>query len=171
MSRTATAAVAGASGALVAALAQPVTLPAQVALLVSPEHQVARVRDGDTLTVPPLDTMQLLYWANRQPEGVRFLCVQAPERGEAGWAEASAWVSTRVGTGEVRLDPDPRPGSPRRDTFGRLLAFVSDVQGSVNLDLVDQGLARFDRAHPCARASEFEQAELRARAAHRGLWQ
>lgn len=163
----ASAAVAAVAGA---ALSGAALQPLMVQVLVSQEHAVSRVRDGDTLTVPPLTDAQALFWANRSPEGVRFLCVQAPERGEPGWAEAGAWVSTRLGTNPVHLEPDPRPGSPRRDTFGRLLAFVSDAQGSVNLALVEDGVARFDRGHPCARASEFEMAEARARAAHRGLW-
>lgn len=160
-------------GAAVASVASLIGPPSAVIELVVPlTHEVTRVRDGDTITVPPLTERQLVYWANRRPEGVRLLCVQAPERGEPGYHEAARWLQQRLPSGgRVVLRADPRAGAPRRDAFGRLLAFLSTEDGTdLNLGLVQEGLAPADREYDCPRRSEFLAAEDAARAAHRGVW-
>lgn len=163
-------AVVASAGAMFAAagtglvVSLPVTVPT--------DHVVEHVRDGDTITVPELTAPQLLFWTNHQPEGVRFLCVQAPERGKPGWAAARDWMRTRMPDGStVRLEADPRPNTARRDTFGRMLAFVYTASGEdLNLGLVRQGLAPADHKYDCPRREAFDAAERSARSEHLGLW-
>lgn len=72
--------------------------------------RLVRVIDGDTLAVSVRD----------HPVRVRLLDIDSPERGEPGWAEASAAARQRYGPPDTRLSCTigPRP----RDAFGRILA-------------------------------------------------
>lgn len=105
--------------------------------------RVVNVVDGDTLDV-------------RSPGGaeerVRVIGIDAPERGECGYGEASVAVADLVFGRDVDLVPGARGD---RDRYGRLLRYV-DVDGvDAGLELLHQGLAiaRYDSrdgygAHP-----------------------
>lgn len=94
---------------------------------------VVRVVDGDTLDV----------WFYDQVERVRLLKVDTPERGCPLFDAATAFVRERVEGKRVALRF--APGSPGRDSYGRLLAEVQiQREGRVvdlGSELLDAGLA------------------------------
>jgi len=124
---------------------------------------VVRVIDGDTLIVryrPP----------GPMDERVRLLNVDTPERGRPGHREATDALRRLVAGKRVNLDFE-RPGRPKRDGFGRLLAYVIADGLNVNLELVRLGRSRFCTDYGRGRlADAFEGAEREARDAGRGLW-
>ena len=106
---------------------------------------VARVVDGDTIVVQdllllrvagPSGAIRTLY------EGkIRLLDVSAPEPGQPGGPEATAWMRARLPAGEaVCLTDLAMP--VRLDGFGRVLARVLDSDGDVGAGIVAAGLAR-----------------------------
>jgi micrococcal nuclease len=129
---------------------------------------VVDVVDGDTVRVRldrPIRT-----------ETVRYIGVDTPESVKPGtpvqcFAKAADAFNRRLVEGRrVRL----RPGSERRDRYGRLLAYVH-VTGArplfVNAALVRGGYARTLEIPPnTERADLFAALERRAREAGRGLW-
>jgi micrococcal nuclease len=125
--------------------------------------RVTRVVDGDTIHV----------LMDGRDERVRFIGIDSPEIAHGGRPaecfgdRAFDQTRRRLEGRSVRLDFDV----DRRDRFGRLLAYVSDAQGLVNLALVRDGYAIVLTVPPDTRlADEFERAEVDARAAGRGLW-
>jgi len=75
---------------------------------------VAFVVDGDTLHV---------LLPNDREEKVRVLGIDTPERGECGYARATAFARRLAAGRRVTLTTDPTQA--RRDRFGRLLAYVT----------------------------------------------
>lgn len=71
--------------------------------------QVVRVIDGDTIVI-------------EGGERVRLLCVDTPERGQPGWAEARDFLRELVEGRAVRLVRED--GHRNRDRYGRLLRLV-----------------------------------------------
>ncbi|MFC6825549.1 lamin tail domain-containing protein [Halopelagius fulvigenes] len=140
---------------------------------------VTRVADGDTANV---------RFSNGSADTVRLLGVDSPEvRGsnspgefegvpdtaagraclaDAGEAAAS-YARERLAGEEVRLVFDER--ADRRDSHGRLLAYVRVGGGSVNRDLLRRGHARLYDGTFTERERYFA-AERRAREEGRGLW-
>lgn len=112
-----------------------------------------RVIDGDTV---------------RFPHGAcRLLGIDAPERRQAGWLEATAALSARLGTERMRV---MRFG---HDRYGRDLCIVVDRDGEeINLWMVETGhaWAYLTNRRPYG-GRAVREAETRARAARRGLWQ
>ncbi len=142
-------------------------LGATIAFEVDPTYRLERgAIDGDTIRIAPLTQIQELYWAEDGPESVRLLCVSAPELHQPGGPEAHAWLASHVGLGPLELEAGP----DRRDGFGRMLAFARVGGVDLNLEIVRQGLARFERRYPCVRRGEFDAVEAEARAARRGVW-
>ena len=101
-----------------------------------PDCPVVRVVDGDTLVVRyrPAEAVE---------ERVRLLDIKAPDRGEPGFAEATADLTRLVGEKKrVRLEFDG--DRTRRDAFGRLLCYVRDADGRLlNVELVKSGVAEY----------------------------
>jgi micrococcal nuclease len=129
----------------------------------APLVPVTSVVDGDTIHVT----------FDGRDERVRFIGIDTPEVAHGGRPaecfgdRAADETRRRLGGRSVRLDFDV----DRRDRFGRLLAYVSDAEGLVNLALVRDGYAIVLTVPPDTRmADEFERAEADARAAGRGLW-
>lgn len=142
--------------------------------------EVARVNDGDTITVH----------LGGRPELVRLIGVDAPETvhskslarkakssGRSATEEAKAGAASReallklVAVGDkVRL-VDGRPQTRKRDRYGRLLAFVYSADGKLlNQEMIAQGWARAYRSFDYRHKSDFLRAESEARLARRGLW-
>lgn len=149
------------------------------------EATVERVVDGDTVEV---------RFDDGSTETVRLLGVDAPETRvdnepgefedvpdtEAGRTclqrageEATAVARERLAGERIRVQTDPR--ADRRGGYGRLLAYVSLVNGSTdgetsfNAGLLDAGHARlFDATFE--RRDRFARLERSAREASRGLW-
>lgn len=55
-------------------------------------------------------------------ERVRLLCIDTPERGQPGYAEATEFLRGLIEGKRVRLEADPKHND--RDRFGRLLRYV-----------------------------------------------
>lgn len=104
---------------------------------------VTNVVDGDTIDVRA---------TNGTEERVRIIGIDTPERGECGFEDAAAALSTLVMSKSVELAPGARDD---RDRYDRVLRYV-DVNGvDAGLDLIGRGLAiaRYDSrdgygAHP-----------------------
>ena len=142
--------------------------------------EVARINDGDTITVH----------LRGKPELVRLIGVDAPETahskslarkakrsGRSATEEAKAGAASRkamlklVAVGDkVRL-VDGRPQTRKRDRYGRLLAFVYLDDGRLlNQEMIAQGWAQAYRSFKYRHKSDFLRAQSQARLARRGLW-
>jgi micrococcal nuclease len=124
---------------------------------------VTRVVDGDTIEVM-LDGVE---------EDVRYIGVDTPESVKPGepvecfGLAASHFNEELVGDGRVRLVFDRE----RRDSYGRLLAYVYLDELLVNAELVRRGYATALTIAPNdSRAALFERLEREAAVAGRGLW-
>jgi len=115
---------------------------------------VLRVIDGDTCVLED----------GRQ---VRYAGINAPEKGDFLFDEATQANNRLVGGKEIRLEL----GSPQKDKGGRLLAYIFVDELFVNQELVRQGYAHIQ--HPLAKKyrESFIQAQEEARAARRGIWE
>jgi endonuclease YncB( thermonuclease family) len=129
-----------------------------------PTWPLVRVVDGDTA---------IIKYAAAGPteERLRFLRIDAPERGEPGFAEATAALKKLLGDGPVRIEFE-EPGVLKRDNFGRLLVYVFNERGqNVNVELVRLGWSLFQTKYGEGRlAVEFRNAQAEASHAMRGLW-
>jgi len=105
-------------------------VPPTVSTTAVPGTRVVDVIDGDTVDVTG-------------GERVRLIGIDAPERGECGFGEATAALRSLVEGKVVRLVPGARDD---RDRYGRLLRYV-EVDGlDANLEMIRRGLAtaRYD---------------------------
>jgi len=94
-------------------------------------HQVAKVYDGDTITL-------------KNGERVRLLGINTPEiesryrQNEAGGQAAKIWLQDKLKSGEVLLEYDQQ----KRDKYKRLLAHLFLPSGEhLNKVMLEQGLA------------------------------
>ncbi len=124
---------------------------------------VVRVVDGDTIEARVGDRV----------EDVRYIGIDTPETVKPDTPvqcfgpQASSFNHRLVEERQVRLVF----GVERRDTYGRLLAYVYLGDRFINADLVRRGLARSLTIPPNDRfAPLFRRLELRAARAGRGLW-
>ena len=127
--------------------------------------EVREIVDGDTLRVHTA----------RGDERVRLIGVDAPElhHPEEGeqylGAEARAFVAQRAGDPGVTLEFDE--SQPRRDRFGRLLAYVRTDEGEdLGAALLERGMARVLKRYRFARRGRYLELESRARKAGLGIW-
>jgi len=100
------------------------------------DNCVARVIDGDTFML-------------RTGEYVRLICINTPERTDAGYFEATKFLQQLIENKEVRLEKD----ISETDKYNRLLRYVyiNDSSGKeifVNRELVQQGFAVIWRYPP-----------------------
>ncbi len=120
--------------------------------------QVRRVVDGDTIEVT----------VNGKREGVRYIGLDAPEKGWPGY-RASTEANRRLVEGrQVYLVRDVE----ERDRYNRLLRYVYTTKGIlVNLYLIQQGWAIPVEYPPNTRyAQEFLAAAQEAAREKRGFW-
>ncbi|NND84447.1 MAG: hypothetical protein HKN46_04800 [Acidimicrobiia bacterium] len=119
--------------------------------------KVVEVVDGDTLIV--------LH--DGEEVSVRLIGINAPERGECGYEEATEALAGLASEGFVALIIDVTD----TDEFGRLLRYVTVLGSDLGKRLVADGLAVARRYPPdTARAEEYADAEKEARDAGLGLW-
>jgi micrococcal nuclease len=119
---------------------------------------VVRISDGDTIRV---------RLASGREERVRYIGIDAPERGDCFSARATAFNARLVAGREVRLEPD----AEERDRYGRLLAYVYAEGTFVNEELVRRGYAQPLTVPPNVRyAARFRRLADAARSAGSGLW-
>ncbi|MEO7151038.1 MAG: thermonuclease family protein [Burkholderiaceae bacterium] len=118
---------------------------------------VTHVSDGDTVWVRP-------DGARRKPLKLRIRGIDAPERCQAGGAEASAALKSRLLQARVEVR------SRASDRYGRLLVELRDERSGddVGAWMVERGQAWSDgfRGRPGPYAAQ----EREARRAHRGLF-
>lgn len=124
--------------------------------------RVVDVVDGDTIDV-------------RKRSGkvvrIRLLGIDTPEvygGVECGGRAASALMK-RLATGRVRAQTDPR--QPKRDRYGRLLAYVSKGRVDLNRRMVWKGRAKvYVVGNRFSRYRSYIRAEKSARRDNRGSW-
>jgi micrococcal nuclease len=131
---------------------------------------------GAAVVVRPVDGDTVVVEVDGQEEPVRLIGIDTPESVapdrpvECFGPEAKARTAALLPEGTVvRLERDVEA----RDRYDRLLAYVIRAEDDVlvNRLLVEEGLAEAIAYPPnLAHQQELEQAEVAARAAHRGLW-
>ena len=119
-------------------------------------YTVLQVIDGDTVKL-------------EDGRRVRYLGIDAPEKGDLYYTEATLFNNTLVGGKAIRLEFS---GS-RQDKDGRLLdyVFVDNTDNTfVNEALVSQGFADLRHPVPKQYRQRLCQAQQEARAKGRGIW-
>lgn len=142
------------------------TISAEPSKLLASER-VARVIDGDTVEL------------NRGGSLVRcrLIGVDAPEattKVEPYGPEATAYLRGWIEGKAVRVDYERKDkrGEWERDRYGRLLVYLLADRGrqSVNIALVERGIARFYGDFPTRYRAAFKTAEKSARDRGLGIW-
>jgi micrococcal nuclease len=159
----------GAVGFFLGRGCQPNLAPLRTAQMSSPvsapeanydpgDYYLDHIVDGDTV------------WVRKGSDltNVRLLRVDAPERDENGYAEATQELQRLLGDeSSIRLEFEEEP----KDEHGRTLAYLFVEGRNVNVDLVRSGWsAFFDRYGRGKYAKEFVAAEAEARRERRGIW-
>jgi endonuclease YncB( thermonuclease family) len=145
---------------LVAALGAALALAPGAAPGSSSRYVVARVADGDTLTLT-------------SGARVRLVQVDSPEIGTGEcYAQAARRELLRLTPVGSRVALEGDPALDRVDRNGRLLRYVRRGALDVNLELVRRGAAApyFYRGDRGKYASRLLSAAVAARASRRGLW-
>ncbi|MGI8314572.1 thermonuclease family protein [Halobacillus mangrovi] len=129
-----------------------------------PAATVTRVIDGDTIEIE----------MNGKTEDVRLLLVDTPETKHPDLPvqpygpEASQFAEDTLNDKQVRVEYD----GPKRDKYGRLLAYLWIDGENFNQMLLEQGLARlayvFDP--PYTHYEIFVKAQTRAANANKNIW-
>lgn len=125
--------------------------------------RVLRIVDGDTIVVT--------FGHSDNTEKIRLLNINTPEKGESGFYEASNKLSSLLENSSVQLE-FVNSGSPTRDRYDRILAFVFVNDIFVNYEMVKSGWSDFFTEYGRGRyARPFEYAEEVAHSSRRGLHQ
>jgi len=125
--------------------------------------RVLRIVDGDTIVVT--------FGNSDNTEKIRLLNINTPEKGEPGYYEASNKLSSLLENSSVQLE-FVNSGSPTRDPYDRILAFVFVNDIFVNYEMVKSGWSEFFTKYGRGRyARPFEYAEENAHSSRRGLHQ
>ncbi|NNL86272.1 MAG: hypothetical protein HKP27_11495 [Myxococcales bacterium] len=116
---------------------------------------VTRVVDGDTVYVSCSEAGR---WSADRVK-VRLLNIDAPERGQPGYDEASVALGALVANREVYL-AFAEPGQPSYGRYGRLLAYLFVDDLNVNVEMVRLGFSAFYTKYGDGRfAEQFRDAE------------
>lgn len=116
---------------------------------------VARVVDGDTLQL-------------ESGERVRLLGINAPERGQFYFEEATSRLEELVEGKKVKLEKDIEG----KDRYGRLLRYVFLKGQNINVKLIREGYAHVYVIPPNVKyEEELRKAEEEAKAKGKGIWQ
>lgn len=117
--------------------------------------KVTEVIDGDTIVITG-------------GYRVRYIGIDAPEKGEAFYSEARQANQRLVGGKKVRLEKDISD----MDRYGRLLRYVYVNSTFVNAELVRQGYARAHSYPPDTKYQNYlEAAQREAQQGGKGIWQ
>jgi micrococcal nuclease len=126
----------------------------------SGEATVARVNDGDTLTLV-------------SGERVRLVQIDAPELGEGEcYAREARHELERLAPPRARVELESDPRLDDRDRFGRLLRYVHAGSVNVNVELVRRGAATpyFRSGDEGVHADDLLDAAADARRDGLGMW-
>lgn len=142
------------------------TRPATITAPAGGPFTVQSVVDGDTIRID----------CNGESTRVRLVGINTPETVkdgspvECGGPEASTALHTILDSGQVFLSTDPAQGE--RDRYGRLLAYVWAMDGSlVNQTMLTMGHAEatgYGKSY--AYKQPFEAAAKEAKNSGRGMW-
>ncbi len=131
--------------------------------------RVSRVIDGDTLDIEIHDPLH-----DRPVTRIRLWGIDCPETASLDHPaepladHAAAFVRALIGDRDVILYLEPHR---TRGTFGRLLAHVEITgRGSLNLALLEAGLAAADDRWPHKHLERYAKAQRAARQDKIGLW-
>ena len=121
---------------------------------------VTRFVDGDTVDIACAGV-----WVR-----VRLLNIDTPERGRAGFHEATEALR-QMAEGRTIYLVYEYPYGPSRGRYGRLLAYLYADELNINLEMVREGWTPFYTKFGAGRfPAEFMQAEAEAMRGRRGLW-
>ena len=112
-----------------------------------------RVIDGDTL----------VYGDQK----IRLACVDAPEKGQAGWLFSKTLLETKVSGKSLNIK------QVGKDAYGRIVGIVTYQEKNVNLEMLGEGgaMTNFDNKRHCNDEKDsFIAAEEKAIAAQVGIW-
>lgn len=134
--------------------------------LVTPLYSVSKVVDGDTLHID----------IDGKDETVRLIGINTPETVDPRrpvqcfGKEASAYMKSIANGENVRLEYDDTQS--RRDTYGRLLAYVYLEDGQmINRKMIAEGYAyEYTYMTPYSYQKEFRNLQNLAKQSGRGLW-
>jgi micrococcal nuclease len=116
--------------------------------------EVIGISDGDTITV----------LKDRKPLKIRLFGVDSPEMGQPFGKAARQYTSSQLFGREVRIAPRDY------DQYGRVIGIVTLHNGTnFNEMLIREGFAWW-YSYYAPRMEAFQEAELTARRAKRGLW-
>lgn len=125
---------------------------------------VSRVIDGDTID-----------YVDRQggKVRVRLLGIDTKERGEPCYDRGRSALTALIGGQYIRMENDP--GAEDRDRYDRELRYVSPCEdqavGSINLRMVEEGLACVFMANGLGLEAALRTAEREAARTRRGCWE
>jgi endonuclease YncB( thermonuclease family) len=123
-------------------------------------YRLVRVVDGDTIKIRVKD----------KTEPVRLLRINTPERGVAGYEQATQALRELLITPKVEIVFE-KPQSEQRDRYDRILAYVFVKAKNVNVEMVRGGWSRFWTRYGEGRfSSSFVLAQQTANKFNRGLW-
>jgi micrococcal nuclease len=123
--------------------------------------RVTYIVDGDTVDVN----------CSGERARLRLLNIDTPERGRAGYWEASHSLAELVNNQHVQLAFET-PNRATLDRFGRVLAYLYDEEGrNLNQEMIRLGWTRFYVKYGEGRfARDFEATEFEAMRSGQGLW-
>lgn len=118
------------------------------------EILISKVLDGDTIQTS-------------SGERIRYIGINAPEKGEPNSSEATEVNKELVLGRKVYLELDVQ----KKDRYGRTLAYVFVEDVFINLEIVKNGLAVSETIQPNVKyQNEFVKAQKEARENCLGLW-
>ena len=88
------------------------------------------------------DTIEITICYNGPKEKVRLLNINAPEKGQSGYYQATAALNSLLQYRSIELEFEEH-GEPTRDRYGRVLAFVFVDETLVNYEMVKNGWSEF----------------------------
>lgn len=147
---------------------QPPPITSSTLRVEAPEVTIAEPFDGlvEVASITDGDTFRALS-ADGANEPVRLIGLDAPDRGDPMWEDASTLLGSLIGERTVLLVRDQSD----RDRFGRLLRYVYVGEVFVNEAMVESGLAVAKRYEPdTTQADVLADAQLRAEVDGLALW-
>ena len=122
-------------------------------------YRVIRVIDGDTIEVI----------RDNKTQAVRLLGVDAPEKGECYFEEATTALSYLIDEEKIILSGDPL--NENMDDYGRLLRYVYKDGALINEALIETGATKHLSFFPIILNDQFAETEEKARESGLGLWE
>ncbi len=131
------------------------------------ETRVVRVIDGDTVVVKE----------GAEKVRIRLIGVDAPEivhpdyeKNDYYGPESKACLAQMIEGTTVLLVYDGPGKKPKKDDYGRTLAYIYKNGENVNAAMIQKGCARAYRKYPHSERDRFIDLEMESKKAKRGMW-